>query len=99
MYVTFGCHHIVPFLRAVQHRDIKCSSSEIEYDDLAILLAVITVCHGSSCRLVEYSLHLQTCHFASVNGCLTLFLIKIGRYSDDCPVDGLTEVTLSVSLQ
>jgi hypothetical protein len=57
---------------------------------LALALYVHTISDGGSGRFINNSKNIEARNFCGVLCCLSLFVVKMGRDSDDCILDGLT---------
>jgi len=68
---------------------------ENEHVALALLLLVKTIGDGSGSRLVDDTEDVQASNKTGVLGCLALRVVEVCGHSDDCVVDGATEVRLS----
>jgi hypothetical protein len=80
-----------------QERDIECTTSKIEDEDVALTLSLLikTVGNGSGCGLVDDTEDVEASNETSVLGSLTLRVVEVGRDCDDGVVDGAAEVGLS----
>jgi len=80
-----------------QERDIECTTSKIEDEDVALTLGLLvkTVGNGSGCGLVDNAEDVEASNETSILGSLTLRVVEVGRDCDDGIVDSATEVGLS----
>lgn len=79
-----------------QKRDIECTTSKIEDEDVALTLSLLvkTVGDGSSGGLVDDTEDVEAGNESSILGSLTLRVVEVGRDCDDGVVDCATEVGL-----
>ena len=72
---------------------IECAAAEVEYGNFLIFLGFVKTI-GKCCggRLVDDTFYGKACDFAGFLGGLTLAVVEVGRYGDDCFGDALSEI-------
>ena len=82
-----------------QYGHVKRTATQVEDDDLLVLLLVQSVgqCRGG--RFVDDAHHLQTGDLARVLGGLTLRVVEVGRHRDDGLVHLVTQIRFGRLLQ
>jgi len=78
-------------------RDIECSSSEIEDENVLLTLSLLveTVSDSGGGRLVDDTENVESRDDTSILSGLTLRVVEVGGNSDDSVGDGGSEVSLS----
>ena len=89
-------HHAVPDL---DDRHIESSSSQIVHHHLLRLTVVQPVGERRAGGFIDDALHVQSCDPARVLRRLSLDIIKVRRYCDDCVCHCLSEKFLCILLQ
>ncbi|KAL0540936.1 hypothetical protein IC582_020961 [Cucumis melo] len=97
MGVTGGCLHLENSFLDCEERDIKCSSTQIENQNILLAnagrLFVESISNGCSCRLVDDTHNIKTGDDSGVLGGLTLRVIEVSRNGDDGVLHGGTKVS------
>ena len=78
---------------------IEGTAAEVVYHDLLVVFLIHTVGQSRRGRLVDDTLDFQTRDLARVLGRLTLSVGEVSGNGDNGGVDGLAQISLSVSLQ
>jgi len=65
----------------------------------AALVFIKSVCKCSCCWFVDDAKDIKPCKFACIFCCLTLCVVKVCWYGDDCICHGLAQKIFSRSLQ
>ena len=79
-----------------EDRDIECTTTEVEYSYLHVLVSLVdTVSQSSSSRFVYDTLHFQTCNLTSFLSSLTLRVREVSRNCDNRFSYFLAEVVFS----
>ena len=65
-------------------RYIECTTTQIVYHDLLLFFIVKTISKCCCGRLVDDTFYIKTCDLTCIFGCLTLCVIEVSRYCDDC---------------
>ncbi len=79
--------------------DIKCAAAKVIDHDLLLFFIVKTIRKCCRCRLVDDTLYFKSSDLAGILCSLSLRIVEVSRYSDDCLCDLLTEIILGVCLQ
>src|SRR5690606_38151602 len=64
--------------------NIKCSSSKIEDTDLFIFIFSFSVVQCCGSWFVDNSFYFESSDFSSYFGSISLAVVKVGRYCDNC---------------
>ena len=76
-----------------EKRDIEGTTTKIKDQDVLLCsLLVETIRNRSSSRFVDDAHHIQSTDCSGILGCLTLSIVEIGRYSNDCILDLLSKI-------
>jgi len=95
MSVTSSGEHLEDTVINGQNGDIESATTEIEHDDVLLVLFVEAIGDGSGGRLVDDTENLETRNSASILGGLPLRIVEVSGDSDDGVLDVLSEVALS----
>jgi hypothetical protein len=98
--VTGGRPDLDHAVADLQQRDVERTAAEVEDQDglfLAAFVEAVGQCRRR--RFVDDAQHVEAGNLAGFLGGLTLGVIEVGRHSDDCVGDVLTEVAFGVALQ
>mmetsp|Transcript_29745 Transcript_29745/g.45989 ORF Transcript_29745/g.45989 Transcript_29745/m.45989 type:complete len:101 (+) Transcript_29745:1307-1609(+) len=77
-----------------QQRDIECTTTEIEHEDISLAFLVQTVRNGSSSRLVDDSGNVESGDCSCVLGGLALSIVEVRRDGHDGVLDSCSQVAL-----
>lgn len=80
--------------RNLKDRNIECSTTQIVHSNNFSIGFVQTKRQCSSCWLINDSLDLEICNFASILSCLSLRIIKIRRYCHNSLFDCISKICL-----
>jgi len=79
-----------------QKRNIKSTSSKIEYDNIFLSRFFIhSVSNCSSCWLINNSEYIKSCNQTGIFCCLSLCVIEICWYCDNCVLNLSSNIGLS----
>ena len=93
--VTVGGLDLEHTVSELHDGNIECTATEVEHGDFHVLVLLVkAVCKGCRSRLVDNSLHIETCNLAGFLGCLALGVREICRHGDDSLSDRLAEIIL-----
>ena len=84
----------------IENGDIECSAAEVIYENL-LFLGVVLVhaeCECGCGRLVDDTYNIEACDPSCVLGCLTLCVIEVCRYRDNCLFNLLTKICFRIAL-
>src|SRR5580658_8207251 len=100
MRIAVGAFHLKYAITELQDRNVKGAAAKVIDGNFLVLFAALieTVCKSSSGRLVNDSFYFQTGDLTGVFCCLTLTVIKVGRYRDHGFCNFVAEKCFSVSL-
>mmetsp|Transcript_104821 Transcript_104821/g.208319 ORF Transcript_104821/g.208319 Transcript_104821/m.208319 type:complete len:91 (+) Transcript_104821:1451-1723(+) len=87
MGVPVGGQNFAHTVTHLQNRDVKCATAKVEDNDGFIVFLFQPVGKRSSCWLVHYAQNLQACDLACIFRGLSLRIVEVSRYCDDCFVD------------
>ena len=79
-----GRYDLKKFALQFKNGDVKRSSAQIINRNVSLFFLIQTVSNGGCSRFVDDTDHIQSCNFACIPGSLSLRVIKIGRYGNDC---------------
>ena len=99
MVVTSGCQNFDNTITDLDDRYIKGTTTKVIYHDLLFFLIIKTICKCCCSRLVDDTFYIQTCDLTSILGCLSLCIIEVCRYSDNCFGYFLAQIVLSICFQ
>src|SRR6478609_6290163 len=99
MCVAVGRDHLDDVVAYFQDGDVERTATKVVYGDDLVFLLVETVSERRSGGLIDDALDLQTGDLAGIFGGLTLRVVEIRRYGDDCLSHRLAQVILSRLLQ
>ena len=95
MSVTSGGEHLEDTVVNCEDRDIKGATTEIEDNNVLLVLLVKTVGDSSSGRLVDNTEDLESSDRSSVLSSLSLGVIEVSGHGNNGILDVLTKVVLS----
>jgi len=95
--VAISCLDFKDAVFDCKERHVKGTTTKVEdqYVSFTLVLLVETVCNGSSCWLVDDSLHVEACDGSSIFSCLSLRVVEVGWDGDDSILNRFSEVSLS----
>ena len=93
--VAVGGQHFKYAVADIQDGYIEGAAAQVVHQDLLGAFLVKAVSQGSSCRLVDDTLDVQTGNAACVLGGLTLAVVEVGRHGDDSFCDLFSEIGFS----
>ena len=77
-------------------RYIECTAAKVVYHDLLFFFIVKSVCKSCSCRLVDDTFYIKACDLTCIFCSLTLCIVEICRYCDNCFCYLLAKIILSI---
>ena len=95
MGITSSGEHLKDTVIDSKDGHIKGTTTEIEDNDVLLVLFVEAISDGSGGRLVDDTEDLETSDSASILGSLSLGIVEVSGHGDDGMLDVLTEVVLS----
>lgn len=93
--ISVSCLHLDYIFTNFQNGDIKGSTSQIINCNYSVLLFINSISQSSSCRFIDDTGYFKSCNPSCIFCCLSLWIIKIGRYSDNCLLNPLPKICLS----
>ena len=99
MGITIGGTNLKHTAINIKDRYIEGTTTKVEYQNRVGILLINTIGQCSSSRLVDNTENLKACNLTSILGSLTLTVVEVCRNSDYCLGNGLTEISLCISLQ
>ena len=79
--------------------NVESTAAQVIYHDLLLISMIQTISKGCTCRFVDDTQYIQTCNSTSVFCCLSLRVIEIRRYSDNCICDGFAQIVFCILTQ
>ena len=95
MSISSSSKHLKDSVIDSQDGNIKGTTTEIEDNNILLVLPVETVCDSGSRWLVDNTENLEASNNTGIFGCLSLSVVKVSWNGDDGVLDVLTEVLLS----
>ena len=97
--VACGSQNLDNAVANLDDRYIEGTAAQVVYHDLLLFLIVQAVCQRCRGRLVDDTLYVQARNLTCVLGCLSLRVVEVCRYGNNCLGNLLAQIVLCVCFQ
>ena len=96
MGITVGCQNFESLFTVnfidFDDGNIECTAAEVVYSNLLVAFNIVnTVGKSCSCRFVDDTFNIKTCNSTGILGSLTLSIVEVCRYGNNCFCNLFTE--------